>query len=242
MSFLLRKLASGRIWKRILHERGTEPLHLNALSLLVALFGGFRARVAWDLVVRHHHAYGMLRCADLARGLGVREVAVVELGVAGGAGLLNICELAEHVRAQTGVSFRIAGFDTGRGMPPPASYKDHPELYRQGDFPMNQDALAARLPGSAGLFIGDVAVTVPRFLEQLSPDCPLGFLSLDLDYYSSSKAALRLLTGPPEHYLPRVGIYVDDLEDEYHNSYCGELLALREFNLEQELRKIEPYR
>lgn len=242
MSFLLRKLASGRIWKRILHERGTEPLHLNALSLLVALFGGFRSRVAWDLVLRHHHAYGILRCADLARGLGLREVTLVELGVSNGAGLLNICELAERVRAETGVNFRIAGFDTGRGMPPPTSYKDHPELYREGDFPMNHDALAARLPANASLFIGDVAATVPRFLEQVSAACPIGFVSLDVDYYSSSKAALQLLAGPAAHYLPRVLVYVDDIEDEYHNSFCGELLALSEFNAEHELRKIEPFR
>src|SRR6185295_15415122 len=135
--FLLRKLVNPRIWKRILQERLTEPLHLNVLSLFVAALGSFRMRVAHDLVVRHHSAYAMLRVADLARSLGIRELTVAEFGVAAGAGLLNMCHLARRVTAVTGVQFRVVGFDTGQGMPAPASFRDHPELYAEGDFPMD---------------------------------------------------------------------------------------------------------
>jgi hypothetical protein len=51
-----RKLRMRRIWWRMFLERGTEPLHLNLLSLLVAAVGGFRMKVEFDLVLRQHHA------------------------------------------------------------------------------------------------------------------------------------------------------------------------------------------
>jgi hypothetical protein len=241
VSFLRRKLATRRIWRRILYERLTEPLHLNLISLFVAAFGSFRTRVAYDLVVRQHHAYAILRCADLARAHGIRELTLVEFGVAAGAGLLNMCRIAQAVTKETGVQLHIVGFDTGSGMPPSRSYKDHPELYRQGDFPMNAEALGAALPPFARLVIGDVRTTVPEWLRQIPPSSPIGFVSLDLDYYFSTKDALQVLDGAPEQYLPRVLLYVDDIEDEYHNSYCGASLALNEFNAEHELRKIEAW-
>lgn len=235
----MRKLANRRIWRRIFYERLTEPLHLNLLSLFAAVFGGLRTRIAYDLVVRHHHAYAILRCADLAHRLGIKEVTLVEFGVAAGAGLLNMCRLAEAVSAETGVRFRVIGFDTGSGMPPPTSYRDHPELYQEGDFPMNVEALRVALPPFAQLVLGDIRSTVPGCLQQVPKSAPVGFVSLDVDYYSSTKEALLLLDGDPEQYLPRVLVYVDDLEDESHNSYCGASLAVNEFNHEHELRKIE---
>ena len=43
---------------------------------------------------------------------------VCEFGVASGAVLLNLAELAEPVGAETGIEIRIFGFDTGAGLPP----------------------------------------------------------------------------------------------------------------------------
>jgi hypothetical protein len=43
---------------------------------------------------------------------------------------------ASKTTAVTGVKIDVYGFDTGKGLPPPRTYRDHPELYRQGDFPM----------------------------------------------------------------------------------------------------------
>ena len=80
------------------------------------------------------------------------------------------------------------------------------------------------------------------FLETVSLSSPIGFISLDVDYYSSTKEALKVLSGVPAQYLPRTIVYLDDLEDESHNSWCGELLAIAEFNQENELRKIERHR
>jgi hypothetical protein len=237
----LKKLRNEYIWKRIFYERLTEPLHLNLLSLGVAIFGSLRAKVAFDLVLRQQHAYSILTCADLARELGINEVTLIEFGVAAGAGILNICNLAERVTRATGVRFRVFGFDTGKGMPPPQSYRDHPELYQEGDFPMNHEALQRVLPGNAQLVIGELQDTVGPFMQGISAAAPIGFVSIDVDYYSSTRDALAVLDGAAEHYLPRTLIYLDDLEHPSHNSWCGERLAVAEFNEKHAARKIEQH-
>ena len=237
----LKKLRNRYIWERIFYERLTEPLHLNLMALGVALFGGFRAKVAFDLVLRQQHAYSILASADLARALGIRELTLVEFGVAAGAGLLNICELARRVSRETGVQFSVYGFDTGRGMPPPRSYRDHPEIYQEGDFPMDRAKLEAVLPANARLVIGELKDTVGPFLSQVRDSAPVGFVSIDVDYYSSTCEALAMLEGAPGQYLPRVPVYLDDLEHPSHNSWCGERGAVREFNQAHEMRKIEQH-
>jgi hypothetical protein len=237
----LKKLRNRYIWQRIFYERLTEPLHLNLLALPVALFGGFRSRVAFDLVIRQQHAYAILASADLARELGIGEVTLVEFGVAAGAGILNICEIASRVTRETGVKFRVFGLDTGKGMPPPQSYRDHPEIYQQGDFPMDPEALRRALPSNATLVIGELRDTVGPLLRDVSPAAPIGFVSIDVDYHSSTRDALAVFDGAPTQYLPRVQVYLDDLEHPSHNSWCGERRAVLEFNERHELRKIEQH-
>ena len=236
---ILKKLTKPHIWKRIAIERLTEPLHLNLASLFVAIFGSFRAKVAFDLVVRQHTAYCLLRCADQARARGLYSVTVIEFGVASGAGLLNMAEIASRVTLETGVKFKIIGFDTARGMPPPVDYRDHPDLYREGDFRMDEEVLRRSMPSNVELVIGDLKDTARDIVDFLAPDSPLGYICVDVDFYNSTKQALSCLAGAPNLYLPMTYVYLDDLEDDAHNSNCGELLALSEFNREAFPRVIE---
>jgi hypothetical protein len=239
MGLLARKLRRPHVWRRIFLERFTEPLHLNLIAAFVAAFGSFRARAAFDLVLRPQHAFGLLKAADTAREIGASAVTAVEFGVASGAGLFNLCDVAARVTRATGVRFEVVGFDTGRGMPEPRDYRDHPEHYRAGDFPMDRASLESRLPANARLICGDVAGTVPEFLQSLRESPPIGFVSLDLDYYSSSRDALALFDDPdPTKYLPRVGLYLDDVTFDGHNEWCGELLAVAEFSRTRAMRKI----
>lgn len=239
MTLLINRLTKGHIWHRIGIERIAEPVHLNLLSVLVALFGTFRARVAFDLVLRHPLAFGLLQAADWANECGVDKITAIELGVANGAGLVNMCSIAARVTKVTGVSFDIVGFDSGKGMPPPKDFRDHPEFYGPGDFPMeNRKALQERLPTNAKIVIGDVSDTIKPFLE----DCaPIGFISVDLDYYHSTVEALQLLNAAPNKYLPWVVMYFDDVEYDRHNPFCGELAAIDDFNKAYSDRKISKF-
>lgn len=225
---------------RVFRERLSEPLHLNIMSAFVALFGDHRTKVYWDLKYRQYTAFCLLNAADIASRLGVKRISAVEFGVASGAGLLNICENAAATTRATGVEFEIYGFDTGAGLPPPRSFRDHPELYQSGDYPMNMDALRERLPANAKLLLGDIAETVPAFLKGQS-HAPLAYIALDVDYYWSAVEALKILSGQADQYMPIVNLYLDDTHDPFHNPSCGEMLACAELNEREPFRKIYPY-
>ena len=242
MGFVLSKLREKRTWQKILRQRLTEPLHLNLVSVLVWAFGSYRAKIACDLIVRQQNAYGILKAADYARSLGIRRVSILEFGVAAGAGLMNMVEIARRVMKETGVLFSVYGFDTGTGMPPPMDYRDHPDMYQRGEFGMDVAALREALPKNASLVLGELSETVPAFAASLSADEPIGFVSVDVDYYSSAASALRVFAESPEKYLPVTVVYFDDIYDERHNTSCGELLAIEEFNQSHKLRRIEQYK
>ncbi|APY85534.1 hypothetical protein A7J05_07220 [Streptomyces alfalfae] len=139
---------------------------------------------------------------------------VVEFGVAGGNGLLALAEHARYYSTATGVAVRVVGFDGGLGMPPAKDPRDLPYLFGAGLYTMDGDRLRARL-GAAELVVGDLTETLPHYLRSradLLREHPVGFVSLDLDYYSSTVTALDLFRGPEhEHLLPRVTCYLDDL-------------------------------
>ena len=237
LNFLLHKVP--RRLGRVLYERFPEPLHLNILSIFVALFGNYKMRIACDLVVRQQYAFSLLKTAELALAQGLRSVTVIEFGVAAGAGLVNICEISRNITKLTGVDFEIYGFDSGKGMPPPRDHRDHPEVFSEGSFPLiDRSALIRALPHNAKLILGDIEETLPSFIARLSPTSPVGFVVVDVDYYSSAKECLNVFIGAPDHYLPWTLVYLDDTGFESANPWAGELLAVREFNDENEMRKI----
>jgi hypothetical protein len=239
LSLFARRLLRPHIWKRFLVERFSEPLHLNFLSLFVAVFGSLRAKIFFDLCIRQQHAFGLLTAADDARSNGYKSVTVIEFGVANGVGLLNICALSEKITKATGVTFDIVGFDNVEGMPPLRDYRDHPELYQPGWYPMESpEQLRAKLPPNAKLIMGDIASTIPHFLSSRPADSPIGFVSVDVDYYWSAVHALESFIGSPDLYLPRVTMYFDDVSSVAHNRWCGELAAIDNFNNANALRKI----
>lgn len=241
MNPLLKRIFQKDKFERVLVERLTEPLHVNIASAAVALFGSFRRKVDFDLVLRPQYAFPILRAADLANEWGYKRLTLLEFGVAGGAGLLNICRIADEVTKTTGVSFRIVGFDTGAGMPEPVDYRDLPEAFAAGDFPMDAERLRAALPANCELILGPITETLPAFLESVDASAPIGFASIDVDYYSSAKDALAVFSDSPEKYLPLVPIYLDDVGDITVNPWVGEWLAVNEFNDENAMRKIAPW-
>ena len=237
LNFLLHKVP--RRLGRVLYERFPEPLHLNILSIFVALFGSYKMKIAFDLAVRQQYAFSLLKTAELAKAQGLKSVTVIEFGVAAGAGLINICNISRKITKLTGVDFAIFGFDSGKGMPPPCDHRDHPEIFSEGSYPLiDRSALIRALPHNAELILGDIQETLPPFLAGLSPSSPLGFVVIDVDYYSSARECLNVFLGAADNYLPWTLVYLDDVGFESANPWTGELLAVREFNEENEMRKI----
>ena len=205
--------------------------------------GSFREKEYFGLIDRPNYAYGMLRAADTAKYFGYNKITVCEFGVASGYGLTNMIELAETITQETGVEFRIVGFDTGEGLPEVAGYQDHPEIWMPGDFTMtDKSALLSTIGERAELILGDIKNTIDDFTASIEESAPIGFMSIDVDIYTASKSALRCLQGDPNLYLPAISMYFDDVSFYFANRWCGELLAINEFNDATEFRKIGPDR
>jgi hypothetical protein len=212
----------------------------------VADSGTFRQRVQFDLVDRPQHAFGLLAAADVASFAGVREIVAVEFGVAEGAGLRNLAEVAATVTAETGVSVDVVGFDSGRGLPAPLDHRDHPEIWVEGDFAVSDPAgLQGTLPPGVDLVLGPIATTIPKFVRTLSK--PIGFVSFDVDLYSSTRDALAVFEIDCEKMLPLVVSYFDDviggirrIGSLFRTRAAGQLLAIEEFNADGSLRHLDP--
>lgn len=188
--------------------------------------------------MRPAYLWGVLHGAHLAKTLGIPAISLIEFGVAGGNGLIALEKIAERVERTLGIRISVYGFDTGEGLPPPCDVRDCPNLVTQGGYPMAAGDLHKRLH-KAILILGMVEETLPVFAAGNHPD-PVAFIAFDLDYYSSTKAALRILEFDAHMLLPRVHCYFDDITGFTYSDYNGERLAISEFNEEHPLRKVSP--
>lgn len=120
--------------------------------------------VRHDLLSRPAYALGLVLASAQAVRLGLGGISVIELGVGAGGGLLNLCRLCDVLTREFALSYQIVGFDTGEGLPPPADYRDHPEIWRAAQYVHDRDALRRALSASARVEYGDVATTAPAFI------------------------------------------------------------------------------
>ena len=191
-----------------------------------------------DSRMRPAYLWGALHAAHLAKTLEIPAISLIEFGVAGGNGLVALDLIAQRIERTLHIRTSVYGFDTGGGLPEPRDLRDCPNLFTRGGFPMAVDDLQKRLV-RAKLVLGAVEDTLPDVVDDLRTS-PVAFVSFDLDYYSSTKAALRLLDFDASMFLPRVHCYFDDITGFTYSDYNGERLAISEFNCEHSQRKISP--
>ena len=203
----------------------------------------YPTRVAYHAVDRPYYAYPLWRAACLAKGLGHDSVSVIEFGVAWGRGLLCLEKHAREVEKHLGIRVEVYGFDTGAGLPPPEDYRDIPYYWTESMFKMDRAALEARL-SKATLVLGNVADTVQQFARDHNP-APIGAVIMDLDYYSSTRDAFKLMDFCRDRMLPRAYFFFDDIIGDdvaMLNPYLGEELAINEFNQNHPGQKIAEVR
>ena len=123
----------------------------------------------------------------------------------------------------------------------PGDYRDLPYHWQGGFDDMDVPALRARL-NNASLVLGPVAETLPAYIKEASHDAPIGMISFDLDYYSSTVEAFGIFDLPDGAILPRVMCYMDDIAGmtECYSDFTGVRLAIREFNDRNAMRKLSP--
>lgn len=182
------------------------------------------------------YAVAIWRAAEVARSVGVTAFSVCEFGVAAGDGLCACELLAQEIGNIFDIKITVYGFDGGEGLPLQRDWRDCPQLWNKGLYPMNVEELRKRLT-TATLVLGPLSETLPTFFSQYRP-APVGVMLVDVDYYSSTVPVLSLLEGDTETFLPLVNMYFDDVGGDI--CWQGEALAIREFNQHNKLRKISP--
>jgi hypothetical protein len=218
------------------------PFRLLARTIVRHLPFSVQTKALWDAVARPNYLMGVLYAANQAKEEGIPEISVIEFGVAGGSGLVALQDYAAAVEKESGIQISVWGFDTGKGLSEPSGdYRDHPDRYVPGEYAMEEQVLTQRLDPRTKLILGDVSETVVTFVGAASYP-PVGFVSIDLDLYSSSKAALQLLSLSGKRTLRRVALYFDDISSNVHYGWAGELLAIREFNDDSATVKIDRWR
>lgn len=104
---------------------------------------------------------------------------------------------------------------------------------------MNYKKLLEKLSANTNLIIGPISETISEFQKKDFSEVPIGFISIDVDYYFSTVEALEILKSNAINMPLHVLLYLDDIEFLNHNSWCGEHAAVNEFTVEFPYRPIE---
>lgn len=218
------------------------PFRLLAGAIVRILPVSLKTKAEWDAVTRPNYLMGVLYAASQAKEEAIEDISVIEFGVAGGAGLITLQEYAAAAEKELGIRISVWGFDTGEGLTQLCGdYRDHPDRYSPGEYRMDKAQLSQWLTQRTNLVLGDVGKTVQAFVRDAAYP-PIGFISIDLDLYSSSREALKVLVLPGKRMLRRVPLYFDDVDSNVHHAWAGELLAIKEFNEENDGVKINRWR
>jgi len=216
------------------------PFRIFVRALLKHLNVSVKTRAVWELSDRPAYLLGVLAAAEQALRQNISEISVIEFGVAGGNGLVALQKEAEAVEKETGVGIKVYGFDMGPlGLPRfIGDHRDHPDIWKPGDYPMDVSKLQSRLDERTTLILGNIEETVPEFFKKFQPPA-IGFVSIDVDLYSSARDALHLFTLADKKMIWHVPLYFDDIEFIFNNKFAGELLAINEFNKQNDHVKID---
>jgi hypothetical protein len=188
---------------------------------------------------RPQYVWGVLQGAALSKVLGLKQISIIEFGVAGGGGLISMERTAELTEEMVGIRIDVYGFDTGTGMPMPEilDYRDVPYRWSVGNWPLDKENLEKQLH-RAKLILGNTRDTVPEFIG--SKPAPVAFVVYDLLMYSSTAEALKLFEADSSLLLPRTYCmfrsYLGTRGDIC--DFVAERLAIKEYNVKYSMRKV----
>lgn len=128
------------------------------------------------------------------------------------------------------MAIKVYGFDAGSGLPRfETDFREHPDHWISGDYPMNQAELRKNLNPNTTLVIGEISQTLPDHIRALRE--LIEFVSVDVDLYSSTKDVLRMFEMPERPMLRRVFLYFDDIDFMFNHMFetlqLSRLMGLR---------------
>ena len=181
---------------------------------------------------------GIAIAAFLGVRSGNREISVVEFGVGRGGGMISMLKISRIFSKVLNMKIRVVGVDNGKGLPRPKDSRDHPEIWREGEFRLSDSDMLPRLKRllsnkKARIVIGDLETDMERIAASVSDgSTQVGFISIDVDYYSSTKPILDWISrSDTRSFIDYCPIYFDDTESLWSfNRFSGQELAIQEFN------------
>ena len=204
------------LFKRVIGYE--KPLRVAFLGYLSLKFKTFKP---------HYESILYESCLE-AKKLGINQVSVLELGVAGGSGIISLEKYKKKIEKVLDINIEIYGFDTGAGLPSPDLNEDLPFLWKKGLYNTDKAALNKKIKSK--IFYGDVKNTLDEFIKiNRNKICCIFF---DLDLYTSTINFLNQIPKINNHLLPRVLCYFDDVYvfENYINQFNGVFKAIDEFN------------
>ena len=120
----------------------------------------------------------MLESAIQAKKLGYENITVLELGVAGGNGIIALEKYKKNIEKLTKVKIRIVGFDTGEGLPKIDNKFDLPFYWKAGQFKTDKKKLETQIDSK--IIYGDVNDTMDEFIKTNPENIVAIFFDLDL--------------------------------------------------------------
>ncbi len=195
-----------------------KPLRLAVLKYLSLKFKKFRP----------HYETILLESVIEAKKIGYKEVSILEIGVAGGNGMLSLENYRKKIEKLTDVKIKVFGFDFGNGLPKTNNKFDLPFFWTAGEYKIDKEILNKKI--KSNIFFGDIKDTFKIFIKSNPPKIAAFFC--DLDYYTSTSSFLNQIPENENFFCPRVYCYFDDVFSNHHhiNEHNGELLAIKEFN------------
>jgi hypothetical protein len=191
----------------------------------------------FDLEIFFYRA--LYRQMHLAEGKwGPPHVNYYEFGVGSGMTLSAYIEALKLICAQSNkdiYQYHIFGFDSFKGLPRKEHEKDNHCKWNEGRFSHSLSAVEKKVfeqgidlkRGTVHFVKGFFKETLTRELREKLLKWPPSIITIDVDYYSSTKTALEWLR-------PMLAsgtlFYFDDIWCFHGNPHYGELAAINEFN------------
>ena len=204
--------------KRIYTRYKKKPNLLDYLDL-----------VKRGVIPRPHYALGILMAAHQAFKLGYKKISIIEFGCFNLDGLIDMEQHVKDIKEFINIEFNIFGFDYGKGLPKMKFHEaDRMQEWDVGDYSFKDKENLNSLK-SAKIIWGNVNKTIKKFIKETDlTKAPIGFISNDLDYYTSTYKSFDLLKTKSINFIPRPILYFDDF---FRSSkYEGEYLAIEMFN------------
>ena len=155
-----------------------KPLRVPIIKYLSLKFPLFRP----------HYESLLFEASKNAIRLGLNEINIIELGVAGGNGIKSLLKYKKKVEKVLNIKINILGFDSGSGLPKTNKKEDLPFFWKQGDYTNQNIKDLEKNDQSIKIYEGNISSTLDNFISENK--VKIALILFDMDLYSSTKIFL----------------------------------------------------